>query len=123
MEENICEWCSKEFEPKRNNYRRVPRFCSHDCRYAYNNAKKRLERIKWDMIENIKWIRDMIRKGGDLPYEAAQAMFVIDKNATIHQMDFSCKSCGQKRMDFPRVFDKCSFCGKQEWSIKLRVDE
>lgn len=122
METYNCHWCKKAFEPKFSNYKRTPRYCSPDCRYAYHNAQNRLKKMKFDIVDKLDWIKDQIRKGGELPYEAAEAIMLIDKNASIHKLNFKCRNCGQMRMNFPRIFDVCSFCGHKQWKVSIKED-
>jgi hypothetical protein len=123
MYEANCEWCREDFSVGWNGKRWGARFCSDKCRIAYNNARKKLDKLRFTMHDNLDYFRAMMFKGGELPQVAAEAIFIIAKDANVHQMKFGCKACGQQRMDFPRTFDKCSFCGKTDWKFEIRGDE
>lgn len=117
-----CEWCKEDFRTGWGSKRYGARFCSDACRHKFNNAKKKIDKLRFSMHDSLDFFREMLFKGGELPQAAAEAIFIIAKDANVHQMKFKCNACGQQRMDFPRIFDKCAFCGKTDWKFELKEE-
>lgn len=119
MSEN-CDFCGKEIA-RYTAKGRFGRFCTKKCRDKYHNAKRRLERQRVIVLDEILWMQNLIlNQGGELPEAAAAALYSIDKFVGVNRLEFTCSNCGQKRMDYPRLFDACAFCGQKVWKYTLK---
>jgi hypothetical protein len=115
-----CHWCGKYIYrgSGEHNYQLGNRFCDSSCRNKYHNAKKKVKQQEKVVFELVEFFKDMRGKDGELSEYADNALRLIAANAAGSVRKIVCKECGQGRFTVPSEFDKCSFCGKINWSIK-----
>jgi hypothetical protein len=119
MDNQLCHWCGVEVEPKQDS-RRKKRFCSDNCRYAYNNELKRSELAWRELKSELARIHQNGQKEGDLGVlsriridELTGLMSAYSTRKAI------CKNCGQSLMFWPSTGQKCNFCGESDWRYKV----
>jgi len=110
-----CEFCGKELA-ENNGRGRPNRFCSVSCSTKYHNELKRAERQKPLLEAEILRQRDNLFRGGQLQIEALGILVKV-LSLSHHQVNISCKKCGQKRYELPLKMETCSFCGGNEWNF------
>lgn len=115
-----CLWCEKELINGWKPMRSGASFCSDACRTKYHNAKKRIVRASQTITLAIHEVEKLLIKQGelgDLALSTLRSVQVSAKVSSVYQC--YCKSCGQTRLFFPMVHEKCDFCKNVAWGFKL----
>jgi len=115
-----CLWCEKELKDGWKPMRSGALFCCDDHRTKYHNAKKRIVRHAQNITLAIADIEKMLIKQGDLGDLALSTLRSVQVSAKVSSVyQCYCKSCGQTRIFFPMVNEKCDFCKNVSWGFRL----
>jgi hypothetical protein len=121
---NNCQWCNQALGYGWQGKRWGSKFCNDECRTKYHNARKKTQKQAQNIIIALGEIEELITKGGELGELALHTIRRVRIAAEVSSTyQCYCKSCGQNRLFFPMPYDKCDFCGKENWGFKDKEPE
>lgn len=115
-----CDWCNERM-PEDSGAGRPTRFCCIKHATAYHNELKRMERQRRILTNEVLRLSENLARGGEISKEALrQIRGLMPCLASSAHVNITCAKCGQKRLLMPENWEKCSFCGQDEWIISKR---